>query len=71
MVMGDLTIETDVAVIGSGPGGYAAAFRAADLGLDVTMVDTEIRPGGECLYASGLTRRYPCSMSQWWNSYVE
>jgi dihydrolipoamide dehydrogenase len=50
MVMGELTQETDVLVIGSGPGGYAAAFRAADLGLDVTMVDTEERPGGVCLF---------------------
>jgi len=50
MVMGELTEETEVLVIGSGPGGYAAAFRAADLGLDVAMVDMEERPGGECLF---------------------
>ena len=50
MVMGELVQETQVLVIGSGPGGYAAAFRAADLGLDVTMVDMAPRPGGECLY---------------------
>jgi dihydrolipoamide dehydrogenase len=50
MVMGELTQEVEVLVIGSGPGGYAAAFRAADLGLDVTMVDPEARPGGVCLY---------------------
>ena len=50
MVMGEFTQETDVLVIGGGPGGYAAAFRAADLGLEVTMVDTETRPGGECLF---------------------
>lgn len=50
MVMGELTQETQVAVIGSGPGGYAAAFHAADLGLEVTMVDTEPRPGGVCLF---------------------
>ena len=37
-------------VIGSGPGGYAAAFRAADLGMDVTMVDAAQRPGGVCLF---------------------
>jgi dihydrolipoamide dehydrogenase len=47
--MGEATIETQVAVVGSGPGGYAAAFRAADLGLDVTMIDVEERPGGVCL----------------------
>jgi dihydrolipoamide dehydrogenase len=48
--MGELQQETEVLVIGSGPGGYAAAFRAADLGLDVTMVDPASRPGGVCLY---------------------
>ncbi len=50
MVMGELTEETELLVIGAGPGGYAAAFRAADLGMDVTMVDLEDRPGGECLF---------------------
>jgi len=50
MVMGELSQEAEVLVIGSGPGGYAAAFRAADLGLDVTMVDTAERPGGVCLH---------------------
>ncbi len=50
MVMGELAQETELLVIGSGPGGYAAAFRAADLGLDVTMVDPSPRPGGVCLY---------------------
>lgn len=42
--------KTQVAVIGGGPGGYAAAFRAADLGLSVTLIDSEINPGGVCLY---------------------
>jgi dihydrolipoamide dehydrogenase len=44
------TIETQVAVLGGGPGGYAAAFMAADLGLDVVLIDTEENPGGTCLY---------------------
>ncbi|MGE3273689.1 MAG: dihydrolipoyl dehydrogenase [Vicinamibacterales bacterium] len=39
-----------VAVIGAGPGGYAAAFYAADLGMQVTLVDPEKNPGGVCLY---------------------
>ena len=39
-----------VVVVGGGPGGYAAAFRAADLGLAVTLVDPEENPGGVCLY---------------------
>jgi dihydrolipoamide dehydrogenase len=48
--MGELSQEAEVLVVGSGPGGYAAAFRAADLGFDVTMVDVGPRPGGVCLY---------------------
>jgi dihydrolipoamide dehydrogenase len=50
MVMGEATVETELAVVGGGPGGYAAAFRAADLGMEVTMIDLEARPGGVCLY---------------------
>jgi hypothetical protein len=42
--------KTHLAVIGGGPGGYAAAFHAADLGLDVTLIDIEANPGGTCLY---------------------
>ncbi|HUW19143.1 MAG TPA: dihydrolipoyl dehydrogenase [Sedimentisphaerales bacterium] len=37
-------------VIGAGPGGYAAAFTAADLGMRVTLIDLEKNPGGVCLY---------------------
>jgi len=37
-------------VVGGGPGGYAAAFLAADLGLSVALVDPEINPGGVCIY---------------------
>jgi dihydrolipoamide dehydrogenase len=44
------TTQLSVAVIGGGPGGYAAAFLAADLGLKVTLIDPEINPGGVCLY---------------------
>src|SRR5579862_5342312 len=39
-----------IAVVGAGPGGYAAAFLAADLGLKVTLIDPEVNPGGVCLY---------------------
>jgi len=45
-----MAIKTQMAVIGAGPGGYPAAFRAADLGLDVTLIDHEKNPGGVCLY---------------------
>jgi len=50
MVMGDMEMNTDLLIVGSGPGGYGAAFRAADLGLDVIMVDPTPRPGGICLH---------------------
>ncbi len=39
-----------LAVVGGGPGGYAAAFLAADLGMKVTLIDPEVNPGGVCLY---------------------
>ncbi len=39
-----------LSVIGGGPGGYAAAFLAADLGMEVTLIDREKNPGGVCLY---------------------
>ena len=39
-----------VVVIGAGPGGYAAAFLASDLGLSVALVDPEVNPGGVCVY---------------------
>jgi len=42
--------STELVVIGAGPGGYAAAFYAADLGMRVTLVDEEKNPGGVCLY---------------------
>ena len=37
-------------VFGAGPGGYAAAFTAASLGMQVTLIDREPNPGGVCLY---------------------
>ncbi len=39
-----------VVVIGGGPGGYAAAFLAADLGMRVALIDPDENPGGVCLY---------------------
>lgn len=41
--------ETQVVVLGSGPGGYSAAFRAADLGLEVTLIERHATLGGVCL----------------------
>ncbi|HWI74378.1 MAG TPA: dihydrolipoyl dehydrogenase [Baekduia sp.] len=42
-------VHATLLVLGSGPGGYAAAFRAADLGLDVVMVERHEQLGGVCL----------------------
>ena len=42
--------DVQVVVIGAGPGGYAAAFLAADLGLKTALVDPEVNPGGVCVY---------------------
>jgi dihydrolipoamide dehydrogenase len=44
------TQSPNIAVVGAGPGGYAAAFLAADLGMTVTLIDPEVNPGGVCLY---------------------
>ncbi len=43
------SLHTQLVVVGGGPGGYAAAFLAADLGMEVTLVDAEPRLGGTCL----------------------
>src|SRR6476469_5446129 len=43
-------ISVQLAVVGGGPGGYAAAFLASDLGLSVARVDPEANPGGVCVY---------------------
>ncbi|HEX7212877.1 MAG TPA: dihydrolipoyl dehydrogenase [Methylomirabilota bacterium] len=48
--MGDLVDEVDVAVLGGGPGGYSAAFRCAELGLETVVIDATGRLGGACLY---------------------
>src|SRR5262245_5072304 len=42
-------METQLVVIGGGPGGYAAAFLAADMGMQVALVEAEPRLGGTCL----------------------
>ncbi len=42
--------KKQVVIVGGGPGGYTAAFLAADLGMQVTLIDTRENPGGVCLY---------------------
>ncbi|MER3416232.1 MAG: dihydrolipoyl dehydrogenase [Gemmataceae bacterium] len=48
-MIGEALEKADLVVLGAGPGGYAAAFRAADLGRQVVLVDSEPRLGGVCL----------------------
>ncbi len=48
--MPDASEKTRLVVVGGGPGGYAAAFFAAEHGMDVTLIDGEKNPGGVCLY---------------------
>jgi dihydrolipoamide dehydrogenase len=43
-------IHVQLVVVGGGPGGYAAAFLAADLGLSTALIDPEVNPGGVCVY---------------------
>src|SRR5438067_11187013 len=45
-----MSVSVQLVVIGGGPGGYAAAFAAADRGMQVALVDTELNPGGVCLF---------------------
>ncbi len=45
----DSTVNVDLAVLGAGPGGYAAAFHAAELGMKVALICDDPRPGGTCL----------------------
>jgi dihydrolipoamide dehydrogenase len=64
MVMGELPVETEVLVIGGGPGGYTAAFRAADLGFDVTLVTDEPELGGVCLLRGCIPSKTLLSLSE-------
>ena len=64
MVMGELPVEAEVVVIGGGPGGYAAAFRAADLGLDVTLVTDEPQLGGVCLLRGCIPSKTLLSLTE-------
>ena len=66
MVMGDLVREVDVVVVGGGPGGYSAAFRCADLGLEAVIVDGDGRLGGACLHEGCIPSRHSCTWRRSW-----
>src|SRR5436305_11105048 len=46
---GSVDVECDMLVLGAGPGGYSAAFRAADLGMKTVLVERYASLGGVCL----------------------
>ena len=67
MVVGSLTVETDVVVIGSGPGGYVAAIRAAQLGKDVIVVEKAKEIGGVCLHWGCIPTKALITASNYFN----
>ena len=64
MVVGEFTQETDLVVIGGGPGGYSAAFRAAELGIETIIVDTKGALGGVCLHHGCIPSKTMLSISE-------
>ncbi len=68
MVVGSLDIETDVVVIGSGPGGYVAAIRAAQLGKDVVVIERERKIGGVCLQEGCIPTKALITSSDYFNT---
>src|SRR5437868_14975382 len=63
MVVGDVTTAVDVLILGSGPGGYVAAIRAAQLGRHVTLIDAR-PPGGTCLHQGCIPLKALLSASE-------
>lgn len=68
MVVGSLTVECDVVVIGSGPGGYVAAIRAAQLGLDVILIEKDKGLGGTCLHFGCIPTKALITSSDYFNT---
>ena len=69
--MSESTPSTQLVVIGAGPGGYPAAFAAADHGLQVTLVDSEPNPGGVCLYRGCIPSKALLHVAEVMNSAKE
>lgn len=64
MVMGEMTQETDLLIIGGGPGGYHAAFRAASHGIMTMLVDAEPGLGGVCLHRGCIPSKTYLSIAE-------
>jgi dihydrolipoamide dehydrogenase len=63
MVVGEFTVETDLVVIGGGPGGLSAATRAAELGIETTLVDDRPALGGAWLHAGCVLSKELCALA--------
>ncbi len=64
MVVGEFTQETDLLVIGGGPGGYHAAFRAAEHGIQTTIVEASPALGGVCLHRGCIPSKTYLSLTE-------
>ncbi len=64
MVVGEFTQETDLLIIGGGPGGYSAAFRAAKLGISTTIVEQRGPLGGVCLHCGCIPSKTLLSIAE-------
>lgn len=64
MVVGEFTQETNLVVIGGGPGGYTAAFRAAELDIETIIVDPSGGLGGVCLHTGCIPSKTMLSIGQ-------
>lgn len=64
MVVGEFTQETDLLIIGGGPGGYHAAFRAASHGIQTTIVESMPKLGGVCLHRGCIPSKTFLSMTE-------
>ncbi len=64
MVVGEFTQDTDLLVIGGGPGGYHAAFRAASNGIQTVIVDAETGLGGVCLHRGCIPSKTYLSLAE-------
>ena len=66
MVVGDLIESSEVVVIGSGPGGYVAAIRLAQLGKEVTVITQDKIPGGVCLLSGCIPSKALIEAAKRW-----
>ncbi len=64
MVVGEFTQETDLLIIGGGPGGYHAAFRAAQHGIQTTIVESMPQLGGVCLHRGCIPSKTYLSLAE-------